>query len=125
MSLRMIFISALVVCSFVFLSCSPETILLRPSLDTPSHHIDNGYKLMAYGKLGAAIQEFTRAKELNASYAPAYVGLGIAYGMQGNLEKGRALMEQAQKMARDNEERKEVEMGFERLDYIEKENQKN
>jgi tetratricopeptide (TPR) repeat protein len=124
MSLRMIFISVLVVCSFVFLSCGSETILLRPSLDTPPHHVDNGYKLMAYGKLDPAIQEFTRAKELNASYAPAYVGLGIAYGMQGNLEKGRTLMEQAQKMARDNEERKEVEMGFERLDYIEKENQK-
>jgi len=96
--------------------------LLRPSLDTPSHHIDNGYKLMAYGKLDAAIQEFARAKELNATYAPAYVGLGIAYGMQSNLEKGRLLMKQAQKLARDNEERKEVEMGFERLDYIEKEN---
>jgi tetratricopeptide (TPR) repeat protein len=124
MSIKAIFITSLVVCSFVFISCGAETILLRPSLDTPSHHIDNGYKLMAYGKLDAAIQEFTRAKELKGTYAPAYVGLGIAYGMQGNLEKGRALMEQAQKLARDNEERKEVEMGFERLDYIEKENQK-
>ncbi len=114
----------MVVCSFVLISCGSETILLRPRLDTPTHHIDNGYKLMAYGKLDAAIQEFTRARELNASYAPAYVGLGIAYGMKGNMEKGRILMEQAQKLARDNEEQKEVEMGFERLDYIEKENQK-
>lgn len=119
--LRTIFVTVLVVCSFVFISCGSETILLRPSLDTTRHHIDNGYKLMTYGKLDAAIQEFTRAKELNASYAPAYVGLGIAYGMQGNLAEGRVLMEQAQKLARDNEERKEVAMGFERLDYIEKE----
>jgi tetratricopeptide (TPR) repeat protein len=122
MRFRTRFSAVLVVCSLVFLSCGSEMILLRPSLDTPSHHTDNGYRLMAYGKLDAAVQEFTRARELNPSYAPAYVGLGIAYGMQGDLEKGRAVMEQARKLARDNEERKEVEMGFERLDYIEKEN---
>lgn len=123
MNIKTIFITTLVVCTFFFIACGAETILLRPSLDTPSHHIDNGYKLMAYGKLDAAIQEFNRARELNATSAPAYVGLGIAYGMKSNLEKGRALMEQAQKLARDDEERKEVEMGFERLDYIEKESQ--
>ena len=123
MRLKAIYISALVICSLGFISCGPETILLRPNIDTPSHHIDNGYKLMAYGKLDAAIQEFTRARELNTDYAPAYVGLGIAYGMQGNLEKGRALMKQAQSLAQNDEERKEVAMGFEGLDYIEKENQ--
>jgi tetratricopeptide (TPR) repeat protein len=123
MSVKAIYISAVVICSLVFISCGPETILLRPNIDTPSHHIDNGYKLMAYGKLDAAIQEFKRAKELNTHYAPAYVGLGIAYGMKGNLEKGRALMNQAQSLAQNDEERKEVEMGFEGLDYIEKESQ--
>jgi tetratricopeptide (TPR) repeat protein len=120
MDLNRIFIGVLVICSLLFISCGPETILLRPNIDTPYHHVDNGYKLMAYGKLDAAIQEFTRAKELNARYAPAYVGLGIAYGMKGNLEKGRALMNQAQNLAQTDEERKEVEMGFEGLDYIEK-----
>lgn len=118
------FIASLIICSCLFVSCGPETIRLRPRLDTPAHHIENGYKLMAYGKIDAAIQEFLRARELDTSFAPSYVGLGIAYGLNGNLEKGRALMAQAQKLARDNEERKEVEMGFERLDYIEKETPK-
>jgi len=123
MKLKTTFIIAVAVACVVFISCGPEAILLRPRLDTTAHHIDNGYKLMAYGKIDAAIREFERAKELNASYAPAYVGLGIAYGMTDRLVEGRALMEQARKLARNKEERKEVEMGFERLDYIEKENQ--
>lgn len=108
--------------AFIAGACGPETILLRPSLDTPARHVENGYKLMAYGKIDAATQEFIRATELNASYAPAFVGLGIAYGMKGRLAEGRACMEKAEKLARNSEERKEVEMGYERLDYIEKEN---
>ena len=100
-------------------SCGPETILLRPNLDSPSQHVDNGYKLMAYGKTDAAVREFKRSIELDAEYAPAYVGLGIVYGIKGDLAQGRALMEQAKALAKNEEHNKEVEMGFERLDYIE------
>ncbi len=107
-------------CLMILVSCGPETILLRPSLDSPTHHVDNGYKLMAYGKTEAAIREFKRSIELDEMYAPAYVGLGIVYGMQGNLVQGRIMMERAQTLVRSEEQRKEVEMGFERLDYIEK-----
>ncbi len=107
-----------VICLLSLVACGPETILLRPSLDTPSQHVDNGYKLMAYGKSDAAIREFKRSMELEAGYAPAYVGLGIAYGMKGDLDQGRALMEKAKTLARNDEQKKEVEMGFERLDYI-------
>jgi tetratricopeptide (TPR) repeat protein len=112
-----------VVCLLSLAGCGPETILLRPSLDTPSQHVDNGYKLMAYGKTDAAIREFKRSMELNTEYVPAYVGLGIVYGMKGDLDQGRSLMEKAKILARNDEQRKEVEMGFERLDYIEKEGQ--
>ena len=107
-----------VVCLLTLVSCGPETILLRPSLDTPSQHVDNGYKLMAYGKTDAAIREFERSLELDPEYAPAYVGLGIVYGMIGDLDQGRALMEKAKTLARNEEQRKEVEMGSERLDYM-------
>ena len=107
-----------VACVLTLFSCGPETIVLRPSLDTPSQHVDNGYKLMAYGKTDAAIREFTRSMELDAGYSPAYVGLGILYGMQGDLDQGRSLMEKAKALAKSDEQRKEVELGFERLDYI-------
>lgn len=108
-------------CLMILVACGPETILLRPSLDSPSHHVDNGYKLMAYGKTEAAQREFERSIELDETYAPAYVGLGIVYGMQGDLDQGRAMMEEARALARSEEQRKEVEMGFERLDFMEKE----
>ena len=62
------------VCLLTLVSCGPETILLRPNLDSPSQHVDNGYKLMAYGKTDAAVREFKRSIELDAEYAPAYVG---------------------------------------------------
>ncbi len=111
-----------VVCLLILVSCGPKTIVLRPSLDTPVQHVDNGNKLMAYGKTDAAIREFKRSMELDAGYAPAYVGLGIVYGMKGDFDQGRALMETAKTLARSDEQKKEVEMGFKRLDYIEKGN---
>ena len=109
------------ICLMLLVSCGPETILLRPSLDSPSQHVDNGYKLMAYGKTEAAMREFKRSIELDENYASAYVGLGIVYGMQEDLVQGRAMMEKAKALARNEEQRNEVEMGFERLDFIEKE----
>lgn len=108
-----------IVCLLTLVSCGPETIILRPSLDSPVQHVDNGYKLMAYGKTDAAIREFKRSMELDADYAPAYVGLGIVYGMEGDLARGRILMEKARRLAISEEHKKEVEMGFERLDYME------
>ena len=108
-----------IVCLLTLVSCGPETIILRPSLDSPVQHVDNGYKLMAYGKTDAAIREFKRSMELDSGYAPAYVGLGIVYGMEGDLARGRILMEKARTLARSEEHKKEVEMGFERLDYME------
>ena len=77
---------------------------------------------MAYGKTDAAMMEFKRSMELDAGYAPAYVGLGIVYGMKGDLDRGRVLMEKAKTLAGSDEQKKEVEMGFERLDYIERGN---
>ena len=107
-----------IVCLLTLVSCGPETILLRPSLDTPVQHVDNGYKLMAYGKTDDAVREFKRSIELDAAYSPAYVGLGIVFGVKGDLDQGRALMEKARTLARSDEQKKEVDMGFERLDII-------
>ena len=107
-----------IVCLLTLVSCGPETILLRPSLDTPFQHVDNGYKLMAYGKTDDAVREFKRSMELDAAYSPAYVGLGIVFGVKGDLDQGRALMEKARTLARSDEQKKEVDMGFERLDII-------
>ena len=68
--------------------CGPQTIWLRPSLDTPSQHVANGNQLLKRGKLSDACREFRRAREIDPNYTMAYIGLGIALGKKGDVENG-------------------------------------
>ena len=99
----------------ITIGCGPDSIFIRQGLDTPSHHVDNGNQFMNSGKLAAAAEEFNRAIELDPNYAPAYVGLGLVAGHQGNPAKGLEIMEKARELAQDEEQRKNVEAGFEIL----------
>jgi hypothetical protein len=63
----------LVLAASAIVACGPDTIFLRPALDTPEHHVKNGHSLLSRGKIDAANAEFKRAKALDAGYAPAYV----------------------------------------------------
>ena len=99
----------------ITIGCGPDSILLRQGLDTPSHHVSNGNQFMNNGKLDAAVGEFNRAIELDPNYAPAYVGLGLVAGYQGNPEKGFSIMENARALAQNEEQRKKVEAGFKKL----------
>ena len=63
----------------------------------------------------AAHIEFNRAIELDPNYAPAYVGLGLVAGRRGDPEKGMEIMKKARELARDEEQRKNVQAGFEIL----------
>lgn len=99
----------------VTIGCGPDGIFIRQGLDTPSHHVDNGNQFMNSGKLDAARDEFSRAIELDAGFAPAYVGLGLVYGHKGHHEKGMEMMETARGLARDEEQRKDVAAGLEIL----------
>ena len=38
----------------LIVACGPDTIILRPSLDTPEQHVKNGHNLLARGKIDAA-----------------------------------------------------------------------
>ena len=73
---------------FLFLACGPDTIFLRPALDTPQQHVKNGHNLLIRGKIDAAHAEFLRAKNLDQNYAPAYVGLALIQGHKGNIDIG-------------------------------------
>ena len=96
-------------------ACGPDTIFLRQGFDTPAHHVSNGKTLIERNKFIDACREFERAKELDPEYAEAYVGLGIAYAHRGDLEKGMAMMKQADAMATSDVERDSVQRGFEQL----------
>ncbi len=78
-----------------------QTALYAPNaaLDTPARHVENGMRLLGNGLVEDAFREFNHAKELDADYAPAYVGLGFCYGLMGDTEKGLAVMETVKQLA--------------------------
>jgi tetratricopeptide (TPR) repeat protein len=96
-------------------ACGPDTILVRPALDTPALHVANGKKLLERGKIQPAYQEFMRAKELNPNYAPVYVGLGLVHGHNGDLAAGLESISHAKALAKTKEERECVEKGYRKL----------
>jgi Flp pilus assembly protein TadD len=91
------------------IACGPDTIFLRPALDTPEHHVKNGHCLLNRGKIDAANAEFMRAKSLDVGYAPAYVGLALIQAHQGNVEGGLTTLERARELAATPEQGREVE----------------
>ena len=69
---------------FFLYACATTTMKSKTLLDTPMHHVYNGNTLLKAGKVDDAFREFSRAKELDANYSPAYVGLSLVYGLRGD-----------------------------------------
>jgi len=103
------------ICTGLLLACAPKTITPQAKLDSPQRHISNGKILLASEKVNAAFYEFNRAKELDPEYAPAYVGLGLVAGFRGDFEKGLTNIKDAQKHARDNEQKVAVGVAYMRI----------
>jgi tetratricopeptide (TPR) repeat protein len=102
----------------LIVGCGPDTIFLRPGLDTPAQHVGNGQQLLHSGKLEDACREFNRAKELDPLYVKAYIGLGIALARMGDLTAASESMDQARRIAGNSQEIAEVRMGYEQLGKI-------
>ncbi|MFZ1985024.1 MAG: hypothetical protein WAU91_11465 [Desulfatitalea sp.] len=95
----------------VLIGCGPNTIFLRPALDTPAQHLSNGYGLLDLQKWEDACREFERAKELDPFFTEAYVGHGIALGRKGEFEKATKMMAQARQTASSDKARAMVAKG--------------
>jgi tetratricopeptide (TPR) repeat protein len=102
----------------LFFGCGPDTIFVRPGLDTPSQHVANGHQLLEQGKFEDACREFDRAKELDPNYVSAYVGLGLALGQKGDIEAGMRSMAEAKKMAGSTQDLEVIQQGYEQLEEI-------
>lgn len=109
-------LSWLVLIWVLLAACGPDTIFLRPGLDTPAQHVKNGNILLSRGKVDAANAEFIRAKNLDDGYAPAYVGLALVQGHRGNLDDGFETLEKARGIAATPDEAKAVDRGFDLLE---------
>jgi hypothetical protein len=108
----------LLLCGCWLWACGPDTIFLRPGLDTPGQHVVNGNTLLKQNKLDAAFREFSRAQMLEPNYAPAHVGLGKIWGLRGEMDRGRAAMDKAAAVARGESERRAVREGWRFLDTL-------
>lgn len=117
---RMLWGTLLILCGVWLSACGPDTIFLRPGLDTPGQHVANGNMLLKQNKLEAAFREFNRAQMLEPNYAPAHVGLGKIWGLRGEIGKARTAMERARTVARGESERQAVSEGQQFLDALEK-----
>ena len=111
-------VAFLVLFMFLIMACGPDTIFLRPALDTPAQHVKNGHSLLARGKIDAANAEFVRAKNLDNGYAPAYVGLALVQGHRGDLDGGFATMEKARSIVATPDEARAVDRGFDQLERM-------
>ena len=108
------------ICVFIFSACGPISSYRHTALDTPSRHVDNGMKFLKINKIDEAVLEFYRATELDPEYAPAYTGLGLAYGRMGDFVKGYEFMELAAKKTRGYEQESAVRDARMQLDTLKK-----
>ena len=88
---------------------------MRPRLDTPEQHITNGRALLEHGKYQHALQEFSRANELNPKNLDAIIGMGIATGHCTTIDQGQTILRRAEKLATTDEERKKIQEGYMQL----------
>lgn len=82
----------------LMVACAQAVYTPDQALDTPRRHVDNGMRFLHAGKVEDAFREFQRAKVLDANYAPAYVGLGLTYGLMGDYQKGLETIEAINKL---------------------------
>ena len=117
MNIRKLFYLITGFCMLLMVACGPKPMAPKAELDTPMHHVKNGNKMLKAGKIDAALREFTRAKELDPKYSPAYVGLGLVQGIKGDYENGFKQLKIAGKYAKEDEQKIAVHVGYMRL-YI-------
>ena len=82
-------------CVFFLFSCAPTSMGTNSWLDTPVHHVKNGNTFLKSGKIDDALREFNRAKELDANYSDAYLGLSLVYGLKGDDAASAAYLKKA------------------------------
>ncbi len=96
-------------------ACGQKAVAPEAQLDTPEHHVTDGNKFLKAGRLDDALNEFTRAKQLDPGSSPAYTGIGIVYGEKGNFDKAFETMEKAEEYADSDTEETAAYVGYIRL----------
>ena len=99
-------------------ACGPETIYVRPNLDTPERHVANGQVLLDQQKTKHALREFQRANELDPQNVAALVGIAIVMGHDKKFNQGMEALEKAQALSTTAEDKALVRDGQARLEEL-------
>lgn len=121
MTINKLFIVFTVIFLLGGFGCGKKTLLPQTELGTPEHHVSNGHKLLNSGLAEYALLEFEKARDLDPQYAPAYIGIGITLGMQGDYENGLSALQKGEELASGIDEETDVHVGFMRLYMLNRE----
>ena len=91
----------------------PETIL-----DSPEHHVFNGYKLIEKGMINDAEREFQVALQYDPNLSSALRGMGFVYGIKKSFDPAFKSMERAAAHAKRKQDKALAYVGAIRLHTI-------
>jgi tetratricopeptide (TPR) repeat protein len=111
---------SVILIGLLFMGCAGPGGLTEPILDTPEHHVYSGFRLIKKARHDDARREFKQALRLRPDYSPAYRGMALAYGMEGDLKKGFRIMEQARQCGENEEQVALAYVGMMRLHVMER-----
>jgi len=95
--------------------CTQTTNPPEDVLDTPAHHVSNGFKFLQKNYDADARREFELALQLDSSYSAAHRGLGLVYGKKQQFESAFDAMRKARYDASNGEQKAMAYVGFMRL----------
>ncbi|HJM11122.1 MAG: S-layer homology domain-containing protein [Candidatus Marinimicrobia bacterium] len=88
-------VAALVVPTLLFIAgCGPKATS-QSDVDSPEYHYKAGMRYLESEDYESAIRSFQRSVDLDKKFALGWGGLGLAYGLTGDLKTGRKHMDTA------------------------------
>lgn len=118
MHCRMLFCLAMVV--VLWMGCGPKPIYLEGLIDSPEHHVSNGFSLIKKERLEDAKREFEYALKMNPEHSAGHLGMGLVYGLVGDYGTAFKYLEKSKEYARKREEEAQVYVGYMRVHMMRK-----
>lgn len=88
-------LTLIAVVAIMYAGCGPKTIKPESVLDTPENHYRQGMRMLDREDFTGAEEEFTRAKDMDPKYPPAYAGLAFIEAQGKNFKEAYKLLDKA------------------------------
>jgi tetratricopeptide (TPR) repeat protein len=118
MGIRIAAILTTFLCIIALAACGPQPVQKQSEMDTPEHHVSNGYKYLDAGNYEEAYRSFDRARQLDPKFGPAFLGLGLTTAYQGDYDTAFDFLKKAKKLAEGDAQTYDVWIGYMRVYYM-------